>query len=173
MSDTEAVVPANPAQPILANALNVTKVVGFSAIITTVGGGLATALGKFDNRPTSVLIAVIAAIAVAIVVAGYIVVTDMRVRNRQTIADNYIKYLSTREAKPASPESNGHAAHLMAPGSPTRVRLVSREDDPIWQLLAVKVDMEADKQVTSFLAGNGVEKPDWFKEDEIRVLDPS
>jgi hypothetical protein len=165
----ETVAPANPAQPILANTMNVTKVGGLAAIVTAVGAALSTALGQFDGERTAVVIAVIAAVTVAMVVAGYIAVTDLRVRNRQTIADNYLKYLSSR---PALRGQNGQA-HLMAPASSTFVKLIGREDDPVWQLLAVKVDVEADKQLTSFLAGNGVEKPSWFKEDEIRILAPS
>ena len=161
--------PANPAQPILADTINVTKVGGLAAVVTTVGAALFALLNQFNSERTAVGIAVIAAAAVAMVVVGYIAVNDMRVRNRQTIVDNYLKYLSSR---PELRGQNGHA-HLMAPASSTFVKLIGKEDDPIWQLLAVKVDMEADRERTSYLAGNGVEKPSWFKEDEIRILAPS
>jgi hypothetical protein len=174
MSDTTQVGPtANPTQPIAGNTMNATKLTGLGAVVVGVGAGLATALDAFDNEPTAVVIAVLATIAVAMAVTGYVTATDMRVRNRQTVVDNYLRYLRDRPSAQPEPKRNGHDAHLMAPGVPTRVKLIGKEDDPIWQLLAVKVDMDEGKQLTSFLAGNGVEQPSWFKQDEIRVLDLS
>jgi hypothetical protein len=35
------------------------------------------------------------------------------------------------------------------------------------------VDMEDDREITSFLAGNGQEQPGWFSQDQIRVLEQS
>jgi hypothetical protein len=61
----------------------------------------------------------------------------------------------------------------MAPGFPTRVKLIEREDDPIWNLLAVKVEVLDDALKTSFLAGNGQEPPGWFEREHVRILDPT
>ncbi len=173
MSDTQVGPTADPTQPIAASTLKATKATGLGAVVITVGAALATTLDKFGETPDAIVIAALATIAVAMIVAGYVAVADMRVRNRQTVADNYLRYLRDRPVAQPAPQQNGHAAHLMTPGLRTRVKLIGREDDPIWHLLAVKVDMDEGAQTTSFLAGNGVEHPNWFGLDEIRVLDPS
>jgi hypothetical protein len=173
MAKTEPVPTVNPQEPISANTLNVTKVAGLPAVVTSVAAAIGAALGEFKDERTAVVIAVLAVIAVAVVVAGFITVTDMRVRAQQTLAGRYLGYLRGHAQAQTATQHNGHEAHLMAPGVPTRVKLIDREDDPIWNLLAVKVDMEDDREITSFLAGNGQEQPGWFSQDQIRVLEQS
>ena len=123
MSETETVAPANPEQPILANTMNVTKVAGFAAVITTVGGGRSAPrwASSTAGRLRSIDRSNLPPIAVAMVVAGYVAVDrHARAANGRSSADSYIKYPEVREdAARASADSNGHAAHLMAPGSPT------------------------------------------------------
>ena len=171
MAESKTSPPQDPHVPIAARTFNSTRVAGVVAIVAPLAAALSGAAGGLKEVSDPVLVAAFAVIAVGVAVAGYITVTDMRVRNRQTIADNYIRYMRERPQAQAVPQSNGHEAHLMAAGVPTRVKLVGRPDDPIWNLLAVKVDVVDDALETSFLAGNGQEPPGWFKREHVRVVD--
>ena len=104
-------------QPITANALNLTRVTGLGAVVATTGTALSAALGAFQDLPTAIVIAVIAAMCVALVVTGFVLVWDMRVRNQQTMSDNYLKYLRKHDKDCPQPAQNGDAAAKL-PGLP-------------------------------------------------------
>ena len=153
MSVTQVGPTDDQTKPIAAGTMNTTKAAGLGAIAITVGGGLVTVLETLPSQRASVVIAVLATIAVAMAVFAYVAVADMRVRNRQTVADNYLRYLRDRPdvapAAPAAPQRNGQGGFLMVPGVPTRLA----------QLLVVVPDMEEGEQLMPFLAGNGAERP--------------
>jgi membrane protein YdbS with pleckstrin-like domain len=91
MPESQSSPPQNPKEPIAARTFNLTRVTGLAGVIAAVATGLSTALGAFEGEPVAVIVAALAVIAVAMVVTGHVFTTDMRVRNRQAIADNYIR----------------------------------------------------------------------------------
>jgi mannitol-specific phosphotransferase system IIBC component len=120
----------NGAEPITANALNLTRVTGTGAVIATAGTALAGALDAFKGVPIAITIAVIAAVCVALVVAGLVVIADMRVRSQVTMHENQLKYLRGREHEPESPR-NGQGQVAPRRGEagflPFRVGILSGE----------------------------------------------
>jgi hypothetical protein len=97
-------------EPISANALNLTRGTSLAAVATTVGTVLSAALGAFKGEPVEIVIAAMAAITVGVVVAGFVVVTDMRVRSQQAIAASYLRYLRKQGRVPVPSHGNGHDA---------------------------------------------------------------
>jgi hypothetical protein len=136
MADTEI---GTPQEPVSANAMTLTRVTGFAAVITTVGTALTAALGGLQREPTAIVIAILGGITVGLIVAGFALVTDMRIRSQQTIATNYLRYLQ----KHGKMQENGHAAALLSQAMPG-AKVAADEGDLIWQvLLATRVDPEA------------------------------
>ena len=88
--------------------MNLTRVTGLGAVVATMGAALSAALGAFEGEPIAIVIAVIAAICVGLVVAGFVLVTDMRVRSQQTIDENNLRYLRKRDKEQPVPHHNGH-----------------------------------------------------------------
>jgi hypothetical protein len=104
-------------QPIAANALNLRRVTGLGAVVATTGTALTAALGAFQDLPTAIVIAVIAAMWVALMVTGFVLVWDMRVRRQQTMSDNYLNHRRKHDRDFPQPAQNGDAADKL-PGVP-------------------------------------------------------
>ncbi len=81
------------------------------------GTALSAALGAFQGLPTAIVIAVIAAMCVALVITGFVLTWDMRVRGQQTRSDNYLKYQRKHDKDCPQPAQNGDAADKL-PGVP-------------------------------------------------------
>lgn len=121
------------AQPIAANALNLTRVTGLGAVIATTGTALSAALGAFKDLPTETVIAIIAAMCVALVVTGLVLITDMRVRGRQTMHDNQLKYLRKRDRDQGVPAQNGQHQPIVPSAA---------ERELVWHFGPIKVGSE-------------------------------
>ena len=122
------------AEPISANALNLTRVTGFGAVITTVGTALTAALGGLEGEPTAIVIAILGGITVGLVVAGFVLVTDMRIRSQQTIATNYLRYLRKHGKPQPSPDQNGHSTPT--PKATPGPEALTEEGELVRQLVA-------------------------------------
>ena len=131
MSDNEV---GTPAEPISANALTLTRVTGFAAVITTVGTALTAALGGLEGEPPAIVIAILGGITVGLVVAGFVLVTDMRIRSQQTIATNYLRYLRKHGKAQPSPEQNGPRA--VRPKAMPGAEVLAEETELVRQLVA-------------------------------------
>ncbi len=123
-----------PTEPVSANAMTLTRVTGFAAVITTVGTALTAALGGLEDEPTAIVIAILGGITVGLVVAGFVLVTDMRIRSQQTIATNYLRYLRKHGKQQPSPEHNGHGT-VTAEAMPG-AEVLTKETEVVSQLLA-------------------------------------
>ena len=135
-------------QPIAANAMNLTRVTGLGAVVATTGTALSASLGAFEGLPIAIVIAVIAAVCVALVVAGYVLATDMRIRSEQTLYANRLSYLSKRDKKHSGPEQNGHDVKQLPPGAPPPVVPSGGEGGVIWHLVPVHIGTEAGETVS-------------------------
>jgi hypothetical protein len=131
MPDSEV---GTPAEPVQANAMTLTRVTGFAAVITTVGTALTGALGGLENTPTAIVIAILGGITVGLVVAGFVLVTDMRIRSQQTIAINYLRYLRKHGKPQLSPDQNGH--NTPTPKATPGPEVLTEEGELVRQLVA-------------------------------------
>ena len=61
----------------------------------------------------------IAAICVVLLVTGYVLVTDMRIRG-QPLYEHRLRYLSKRDKKHPVPEENGHEVKELPAGARRR-----------------------------------------------------
>jgi hypothetical protein len=104
------------------------KGVGAAAVIASIAVPLSTALGAFEGRPSSVVIAGIALMAVALAVAGHVVVADLWIRGEQTIASTRLAQGDHGNERPPA-HLNGHARRGSQPGPPSRVLLKPRSGD--------------------------------------------
>jgi hypothetical protein len=98
---------------ITSQPLSVTKASGLAGVIAAVLLPLSTALGWFDGKPASVVIAAMGLVAVAFVVVGYVVVSDQRIRSEQTIASKRLQAECAKD-DPRPPDGNGHATRVTA-----------------------------------------------------------
>jgi hypothetical protein len=98
---------------ITSQPLSVTKASGLAGVIAAVLLPLSTALGWFDGKPASVVIAAMGLVAVAFVVVGYVVVSDQRIRSEQTITSKRLQ-AEGAEDDPRPPDGNGHATRVTA-----------------------------------------------------------
>jgi hypothetical protein len=99
---------------ITSDTYNVTKGTGLAGVVAAIMLPLSTAVGWFDGKPTSIVIAAMAVAAVALVVVGYVSVSDHRTRAKLTIES---KRLAAQAAKGDEPEpgpvGNGHEPDRM------------------------------------------------------------
>jgi hypothetical protein len=125
---------------ITAPTLNVTKLGGFfAAVVTPVGGALAAVLKSTSGASDSLVIAILAVVAVVILSATVIAATDIRVRGTQAsglplargseiVALNH--GLEVTDA--GHPDRRCHALALRERGEGLEYLLVSGTEAPVW-----------------------------------------
>jgi len=101
---------------ITSNAFNVTKGSGLAGVVAAVMLPLSTALGWFEGRPTSIVIAAMALAAVALVVVGYVSVSDQRTRAKLTIESKRLAQAGKEDVQPPPAEKNGQPSRVIRIG---------------------------------------------------------
>ena len=80
------------------------------------------------------MIAILGGITVGLVVAGFVLVTDMRIRSQQTIATNYLRYLRKHGKSQPPPGENGHSTPT--PKTMPGADVLTEESELVRQLVA-------------------------------------